>query len=375
MAGKRDYYEVLGVTRDADEDTLKKAYRKLAMQYHPDRNVGDSEAEVRFKEASEAFEVLRDPEKRRLYDRYGHEGLAGVRMPDFGNAGGFADLFGELFGDIFGGRRGARGGRDLQIAVEIDLLEAARGVRKTLHVPREETCSDCRGSGAKPGTHPAPCRRCGGRGVILQGQGFFRIQQTCPGCGGRGQVIPDPCPRCRGNGAVQVDREIGVNIPPGVDTDVSIRLTGEGEAGDHGAPPGDLYCVIRVRKHPLFVRQGQDLHCEVPVTVSQAALGSAIEVPTIDGRLITHNLKRGTQSGDEVRIGGKGMPHLRGGRVGDLVVHVRVIVPRNLTKRQEELLRELDELDGKHVSPERKSFFERVRSLFGTTADIDADSP
>jgi molecular chaperone DnaJ len=375
MAGKRDYYEVLGVTREADDETLKRAYRKLAMQYHPDRNVGDVEAEVRFKEASEAFEVLRDPEKRRLYDRYGHEGLEGMRMPDFGNAGAFGDLFGEIFGDLFGGagRRGRRAGRDLQIAVEIDLVEAARGVRRTIQVPREEACSDCRGSGARPGTHPATCRRCGGRGVILQGQGFFRIQQTCPGCGGRGQVITDPCPRCRGNGVIEVQREITVNVPPGVDNDVSIRLTGEGEAGERGAPPGDLYCVLRVRKHPLFVRQGQDLHCEVPVTFSQAALGSAIEVPTLEGKFITQNLKRGTQNGEELRISGKGMPHLRGGRPGDLVVHVRVIVPRNLTKRQEELLRELDELEGKHVSPERKSFLDRVRAFFGSSAVADAN--
>jgi molecular chaperone DnaJ len=373
MAGKRDYYEVLGVTRDADDDTLKKAYRKLAMQYHPDRNVGDHEAEAKFKEATEAYEVLRDPPKRQLYDRYGHQGLEGVAMPNFGGES-VMDLFGELFGGVFaGGRRGPRGGRDLQMTVEIDLVEAFRGVRKEIRVPREETCSDCGGSGARCGTQPAACRRCGGRGVVLQGQGFFRIQQTCGSCGGRGVVIPDPCPKCRGNGTVEVERELTVHIPPGVDNDVSIRLPGEGEAGDPGAPPGDLFCVIRVRKHALFVRHGQDLHCEVPVTFSQAALGSAIDVPTLDGRFITHNLRRGTQGGEELRIPGRGMPHLRGGRHGNLVVHVRVVTPRNLSKRQEELLRELDELEGKHVSPERKSFLDRVREFF--TASAPADAP
>jgi molecular chaperone DnaJ len=375
MAGKRDYYEVLGVARDADDDVLKKAYRKLAMQYHPDRNVGDHEAEVKFKEASEAYEVLRDPQKRQLYDRYGHEGLQGVPMPDFGRGDAVMDLFGEILGGMFGGgvRRGPRAGRDLQMALEIDLVEAFRGVQKTVRVPREEKCSDCGGNGARRGTQPAVCRRCGGRGAVLQGQGFFRIQQTCPGCGGRGTVLTDPCPKCRGNGTVEVERTLTVPVPPGVDNDVSIRLSGEGEAGEPGAPPGDLYCVIRVRKHPLFARSGQDLHCEVPVTFSQAALGSAIEVPTLEGKCITHNLKRGTQSGEEVRIVGRGMPHLRGGRPGDLVVHVRVITPRNLSKRQEELLRELDALEGNHVSPERKSFLDRVKAFF--SADTPADAP
>ncbi len=372
MAGKRDYYEVLGVAKDADDDTLKKAYRKLAMQYHPDRNVGDHEAEVKFKEASEAYEVLRDPQKRRQYDRYGHEGLQGMPMPDFGR-GDVMDLFGEILGGMFGGggRRGPRGGRDLQMALEIDLVEAFRGAQKTVRVPREESCSDCGGSGARRGTQPSVCRRCGGRGAVLQGQGFFRIQQTCPGCGGRGAVLTDPCPKCRGNGAVEVERTLTVSVPPGVDNDTTLRLSGEGEAGEPGGPPGDLYVVFRVRKHPLFVRQGQDLHCEVPVTFSQAALGSSIEVPTPEGKVVAHNLKRGTQSGEEVRIAGRGMPNLRGGRPGDLVVHVRVITPRNLSKRQEELLRELAEEEGKHVSPERKSFLDRVKAFFSPETSAD----
>src|SRR5215469_6370376 len=374
MASKRDYYEVLEVSRDADEDTLKKAYRKLAMQYHPDRNVGDHEAEIKFKEAAEAYDVLRDPHKRQLYDRYGHAGLEGNGLPNFGSADAVMDIFGDILGDLFGGgrrRRGPQPGRDLQMALEIELLEAARGVKKEIKIPRAETCSDCSGSGAKPGTRPSQCRRCGGHGVVLQGQGFFRIQQTCGACGGQGAVVTDPCRSCHGRGAVEVERKLTVDIPPGVDNDVSIRLSGEGETGERGAPPGDLYCVLRVRKHPLFVRRGQELHCEVPVTISQVALGRPIEVPTLDGQFVTQSLKRGTQSGDEVRIPGKGMPHLRGGRPGDLIVHVRVITPRRLTKRQEELFHELEEIDGTEVPPERKSFLDRIREFF--TADNPAD--
>jgi molecular chaperone DnaJ len=367
MAAKRDYYEVLGVARDADDETIKKSYRRLAMQYHPDRNHGDHEAEAKFKEAAEAYEVLRDPHKRQRYDRYGHAGLEGMDMPNFGNAESVMDLFGDLFGNFFGGARGRRGpqaGRDLQIGVEIDLVEALRGTRKKLTIPRDELCPACRGSGAKPGTRPATCRRCQGHGVVLMGQGFFRIQQTCAACGGSGTVVTDPCPTCHGGGTVEVKREVEVNIPPGVDNDVSIRLSGEGEIGDPGAPAGDLYCVVRVRKHPLFVRQGTDLHCEVPITFSQAALGGPIEVPTLEGKFLTQTLKRGSQTGDEIRAPGKGMPHLRGGRSGDLVVHLRVVTPRNLTKRQEELFRELGEIDGNHVPPERKSFLDRVREFF-----------
>jgi molecular chaperone DnaJ len=343
------------------------------MQYHPDRNVGDADAEAKFKEASEAYDVLRDPQRRQLYDRYGHAGLEGTGLHDFTSADAVMDIFGDILGDLFGGRRrrGPQRGRDLQMVLEIDLLEAARGVQKEIKVPRAETCADCRGSGAKPGTRPATCRRCGGHGVVIQGQGFFRIQQTCGACGGQGAVITDPCQTCHGRGAVEAERRLTVNIPPGVDNDVSIRLGGEGEAGDRGAPPGDLYCVLRIRKHPLFVRQGQDLHCEVPVTISQVALGRPIEVPTLDGQFVTQNLKRGTQSGDEVRIAGKGIPHLRSGRPGDLVVHVRVVTPPHLTKRQEELFHELEEIDGTEIPPERKSFLDRIRDFFSPDAPVD----
>lgn len=371
MAAKRDYYEVLGVSREASDEEIKKAYRKLAMQYHPDRNVGDAEAETRFKEAAEAYEVLRDPDKRRRYDQYGHAGLEEASLPHFSSADDVMDMFGELFGGIFGGaggrrRRGPQPGRDLQIAVEIDLVEAYRGAKKTLQIPREEVCKECRGNGSKPGSQPATCRRCNGHGVIVQGQGFFRIQQTCNACGGRGQVITDPCPTCRGAGRVVVHRSLEVNIPPGVDNDMSIRLTGEGEPGAPGAPAGDLYCVIRVRRHQLFAREAHDLHCELPVTLSQAALGGAIEVPTLEGSMLSTTLPRGLQSGDEVRLPGRGMPNVRGGRAGDLIVHVKVVTPRNLTRRQEELLRELAELDGKNIAPEHKSWLDRVKEFFST---------
>jgi molecular chaperone DnaJ len=367
MASKRCYYEVLEVSRDADEDTIKSAYRRLAMKYHPDRNPGDQEAEVKFKEAAEAYEVLRDPEKRHRYDRYGHAGLEGLNMPNFGNVDSVMDLFGELFGGVFGGgrmRRGPQAGRDLQTVIELDLVEAYKGVTRTVTIPRAERCSDCGGEGCKKGTRPSNCRLCNGHGVVVQGQGFFRIQQTCPRCGGRGAIITDPCQACRGAGRVVRERDVSVQIPPGIENGQDIRLPGEGEAGAPGAPPGDLYIRVKVKRHALFARDDLDLHCQMPVTFSQAALGAPLEVPTLEGKYITHNLRRGTQSGEEVRIPGKGMPRLHGGRPGDLVLHIQVVTPRNLTKRQEELLREMGEIEGKHVSPERKSFLDRVRDFF-----------
>ena len=366
MASKRDYYEVLEVSRDADEDTIKSAYRRLAMKYHPDRNPGDGEAEIKFKEAAEAYEVLRDPEKKHRYDRYGHAGLEGMNLPNFGNADSVMDLFGDLFGGMFGGRmrRGPQAGRDLQTGVELDLVQAYKGVTKTITIPRAERCSDCGGDGCKKGTRPSTCRMCNGHGVVVQGQGFFRIQQTCPRCGGRGAIITDPCLTCRGAGRMVREREVSVQIPAGIETGQDIRMPSEGEAGAPGAPPGDLYIRVRVKRHPLFARDESDLHCQMPVTFSQAALGGQLEVPTLEGKYTTHHLRRGTQSGEEVRIAGKGMPRLHGGRPGDLVLHIQVVTPRNLTKRQEELYRELGEIEGKHVSPERKSFLDRVREFF-----------
>jgi molecular chaperone DnaJ len=370
MASKRDFYEVLGVARDASDEDIKRSYRKLAMQFHPDRNVGDAEADIKFKEAAAAYEVLRDPEKRRRYDRYGHAGLDGAGLHQFTDAQSVVDLFGDVLGDLFGmrgGRRGPQGGRDLEVEVQIDLLEAARGTKKSFPIPREELCGDCNGSGARKGSSPQSCKRCNGQGAVLLSQGFFRVQQTCRACGGRGQVITDHCPTCRGHGRVVAKREIEVTIPPGVDTGNRVRLTGEGEAGDPGAPRGDLYCFIRVKEHTLFHRDGTNLICRVPITFSQAALGGDIEVPTLDGP-ITHRLKKGIQAGEIVRIDGKGMPSLRGGRNGDLLVQVMVETPRQLTKRQEELYRELAELDHKHVSPERKGFLDKLKEFFAGDA-------
>jgi molecular chaperone DnaJ len=374
MAGKRDYYDVLEISRDADGEAITRAYRKLAMRFHPDRNPGNAEAEVRFKEVTEAHEILTDPEKRRVYDRYGHAGLEGNNGGGF-PGGDFMDDLGEILGGFFGGgrvRRGPRSGRDLQIAVEIDLVEARRGTNKTVSIPRDESCADCSGTGCRGGRQPPFCTRCRGQGYV-QTRGLFPMPHTCPGCGGRGYIITDPCPACRGGGTVRVERRVTVPIYAGVDNDMMITLRGEGEAGGPGGAPGDLLCVVRVRPHPLFVREGLDLHCEFPVTFGQAALGGPIEVPTLEGQFVSHTLRRGVQPGDEVRLAGQGMPGLRrdgrpDGRVGDLVVRVKVVTPRNLTKRQEELFRELAETEGAQVSPERKSFLERVREFFQTDA-------
>ncbi len=370
---KRDYYEVLGVARDVGEDDLKKAYRKLAFENHPDRNAGDKAAEERFKEATEAFEVLRDGDKRPIYDRYGHEGLSrqgGAAGPGFDPRSVFADLFGGMFGDLFGGgggRGGPQPGRDLQVGVEIDLIEAARGVTRTVKIPREENCPECAGSGARKGTQPVVCKRCRGQGVVLMAQGIFRVQQACSGCGGRGTVIADPCGRCRGHGRIEVSRTIDLQIPAGVDSGNRVRIQGEGEAGDPGARRGDLFCLIRVREHSLFHRDGANLICRMPVTFSQATLGTELDVPTLDGT-IKHALPRGTQSGEVLRVAGRGMPTVRSdgraGRTGDLLMQVIVETPRNLTKRQEELFRELAELEQKNVSAQRKSFFDKLKELF-----------
>jgi molecular chaperone DnaJ len=367
MAGtKRDYYEVLEVERGADGDSITRAYRKLAMRFHPDRNSGDKDAEDKFKEAAEAYDVLRDAEKRARYDRYGHAGLEGFNgAPHFNDARDVFNVFGNLFGDLFGGgqRGGPQPGRDLQYNLEIDLTEAAKGSRKSFTIPREELCPECGGSGAKRGTRPAACRRCDGHGVVVQRQGFFSVQRTCPGCGGRGSVVTDPCGHCHGAGRLTIRRTIDVNIPPGVDTGIRVRVPGEGEPGDPGAGRGDLFVVIHVREHSLFQRDGNHLICQVPITVSQAALGAEIDVPTLDGA-IKHELPRGVQSGEVLRVSGQGMPSIRGGRRGDLLVQVVVETPRNLTKRQEELFRELAEIEKKNVSPERKGFLEKLKEFF-----------
>jgi molecular chaperone DnaJ len=368
MASRRDYYEVLGVGKDADEEEIKRAYRKLAMQYHPDRNAGDKEAEEKFKEAAQAYEILRDSEKRHRYDRYGHAGLEGMNVPNFNDIHSVFDLFGNIFGlgELFGqqGRHGRQAGRDLKVALEIDLAEAATGLRKTITISREELCGECSGSGCRRGTQPATCRRCNGQGAVILSQGFFRVQQTCRTCGGRGSIVADPCPKCSGRGREVARRTLEISVPPGIDTGDTLRVAGEGEAGDPGAPRGDLHCLFQVRKHAFYHRDGHNLICQYPITFSQAALGTEIEIPTVTGGTLHHELKQGVQSHDTIRIPGQGMPNLRGGRKGDLLVQVIIETPKHLTERQQELFRELAEIEQKHVSPQRKSFLEKLREFF-----------
>ena len=366
MATRRCYYEVLNVQKEADGEEIKKSYRKLAFEYHPDRNLGDAEAEQKFKEAAEAYDVLRDPEKRRRYDRYGHAGLeANGGGPQFNDVQSVFDIFGDLFGFGGEGRRqgGRQAGRDLRYMLDLELVEAANGVSKSITFSREELCSECSGSGNKRGSQPAQCKRCNGQGAVLLSQGFFRVQQTCRTCGGRGSVIVDPCTKCSGRGREMMKRTIEITVPPGVDNGMTLRVGGEGEAGDPGAPRGNLECQIRVKDHPFFQRDGVNLICQVPITFSQAALGAEIEVPTLMGTL-RHTLKKGVQAGDVVRIPNKGMPSLRGSRVGELLVQIIVETPKQLTKRQEELFRELAEIEQKHVSAQRKSFLEKLKEFF-----------
>lgn len=368
MTEKRDYYEVLGVAKTVGDEELKKAYRTLAMKFHPDRNVGDEEAAVRFKEAAEAYAVLSDGEKRQIYDRYGHAGLNGA-----GGFGGFnsddlAEGLGGIFEQLFGGggrqrKRGPQAGDDLGLRMEIDLTEAYRGVRKTITVPRHEVCNECTGSGCRKGSKPSTCKTCNGQGVQVLSQGFFRVQQTCRSCGGTGKIIADPCVTCRGAGRVKVRRNLDVQIPAGAFSGFRFKLPGEGEAGDPGAPRGDLIIEVQVAEHNLFRRDGDHLLIEMPITFSQAALGGDLEVPTMDGPE-THHFEAGVHSGEQIRIAKKGMPSLRTGRRGDLYVQLRVETPKQLTKRQEELFRELAETDAKNVSAHRKSFFEKIRDFF-----------
>jgi molecular chaperone DnaJ len=378
MATKRDYYEVLNVKRDASPDEIKKAYRQLALKNHPDKNPGDAEAERRFKEAAEAYEVLSDQAKRQRYDRYGHAGLEGAGVHDFRNAedimSAFGDIFGGgLFGDLFSQRRrGPRPGQDLLYKLEIDLVEAARGATKAIDVTRQEYCSDCNGSGARKGTVATTCTYCGGQGQYVQSRGFFQMATTCPACGGEGVRVTDPCPRCRGNGRTPSVVHLTVPIPAGIESGMWLQLRGQGEPGDPGAPRGNLRIQVLVRKHPFFERSRNDLLCQVPISFPQAALGAEIEVPTLDGPE-RFNVPRSTQSGEVLRLKGRGMldPHGRGR--GDLLIEVVVETPRRLSARQEELLRELAEIEHEDVSPRRKSFFEKLRDYF--TEDADAPEP
>lgn len=383
MSAQRDYYEVLGVARNASPEELKKAYKKLALKYHPDRNPNDSDAIHSFKEASEAYEVLNDPDKRARYDRLGHAGVKGS-----GGGAGFQDvndIFGA-FGDLFegfgfqfgGGGGGGRGGRrsggsrgeSLQAKIRIDLTEAFSGCKRELRISRHEGCDTCQGSGCKPGTSPVQCSTCGGQGQVIQSQGFFRFQTTCPACRGRGTVVKSSCPSCNGQGRMlkEVVREIA--IPAGIDTGMQMCMRGEGEAGLNGGQRGDLFVDIEVKKHPLFQREGQDLMYRLPITFAQAALGSEIDIPTLKGsEKLT--IKPGTQPGEINRLRGFGMPDPRGGngRSGDLLVEIQVEVPRKLSPEQEELLRQLAELDHKDVMPHSRSFFDKVKQFFSGQED------
>jgi molecular chaperone DnaJ len=366
---KRDYYEVLGVSRGASPEELKSAYRRLALELHPDRNPDDPQAEERFKEASEAYAVLSDPEKRRRYDRFGFEGVGsgggGFPGADFGN---FGDLFNDLFGDLFGARMGSRRGRgqrgaDLRYNHEIDLDDVLEGQEAALELPKMMACAACRGSGARAGTQPERCPRCQGSGQTIFQQGLFRISRPCDACRGEGWIVRDPCPECRGLGRTEGMRTLKVRIPAGVEDGMRLRVSGEGEAGVSGGPPGDLYVVVHVRPHPLFVREGGDLHCEVPIPFVHAVLGAEIEVPTLEGK-VTLRVPEGTQSGKILRLRGKGLPSLGSSARGDQLVRIFVEVPTSLTDRQRELLEEFAKESGNEASPVTRGFLEKLRDLF-----------
>jgi molecular chaperone DnaJ len=377
MPNKRDYYEVLGVNRDASDEDLKRAYRKLAMKYHPDRNPDDKSAEDKFKEAKEAYEMLSEPDKRRAYDAYGHAGVnQGAGGPGgFGGGGegfgGFSEAFGDIFGEIFGGGRRGGGqqvyrGADLRYNMEITLEQAARGTETKIRIPTLDECETCHGSGAKPGTQAKACHTCGGQGQVRMQQGFFSLQQTCPTCHGTGKVIPDPCHTCDGAGRVKKHKTLSVKIPAGVDDGDRIRLAGEGEAGMNGGPPGDLYVVIQLKSHAVFQREGADLHCEMPISFTVAALGGEIHIPTLDGEAKI-KIPAETQSGQVFRLRGKGIRPVRSSVSGDLMCHVVVETPVRLTERQKELLRELEEInvkDGDKHNPRAKSFMDKVKAFF-----------
>jgi molecular chaperone DnaJ len=380
---KRDYYEVLGVAKNAAEDEIKKAYRKLAMKHHPDRNQGDDakKAEEKFKEAKEAYEMLTDPQKRSAYDQYGHAGVdpsmgrGGPGGPGAEGFGGFAEAFGDIFGDIFGGaggqRRGAGGqqvfrGSDLSYAMEITLEEAAFGKETQIRIPAYETCETCKGSGAKPGSSPKVCTTCNGGGTVHMRQGFFSIQQTCPHCHGSGKIIPDPCTTCSGQGRIKKNKTLEVKIPAGINEGMRIRSSGNGEPGTNGGPSGDLYIEIRIKQHEIFERDGDDLHCTVPVGLTTVAIGGGIEVPTLGGKAEIE-LPEGTQHGKTFRLRGKGIKGVRSSYPGDLYCHISVETPIKITEHQRKLLKELDESfrkSGDRHSPNAKSWTDRVKDLF-----------
>jgi molecular chaperone DnaJ len=373
---KRDYYEILGLAKGASEEEIKKSYRKLAMKYHPDRNPDNKEAEEKFKEAKEAYEMLTNPEKREAYDRYGHAGVdPNAGGAGFG-AGGFGDAFGDIFGDIFGGGAGGRGrgaggpqvfrGADLRYNLEITLEQAAGGFDTTIRVPSWDKCDTCHGSGAKPGTQPVTCSTCHGHGQVRMQQGFFSIQQTCPKCHGSGKIVPEPCAACNGAGRIKRNKTLEVKIPAGIDNGMRIRSSGNGEPGTNGGPAGDLYVEIHIKPHAVFQREGDDLHCEMPISFAKAALGGEIEVPTLGGK-VSFTIPEGTQTGKTFRLKGKGIKGVRSGYSGDLFCHVLVETPVKLTDKQKDLLREFERLtnDGgaKH-SPQSKGWMDKVKDFF-----------
>ena len=380
---KRDYYEILGVAKGASAEEIKKGYRTKAKELHPDRNADNPKAEAQFKEANEAYEVLKSAEKKAAYDRYGHAafeggmGGGGQRPGGFGGGGqgdfssAFSDVFDDLFGDFMGQRGGGGGGRraargaDLRYNLGITLEEAFKGMQKSINVPTSVACNSCNGSGAEGGAEPTTCPTCSGMGKVRAQQGFFTVERTCPTCSGMGQIVKNPCKSCRGAGRVEKDRALSVNIPAGVETGTRIRLAGEGEAGMRGGPSGDLYIFIEVQDHELFERDGPNLFCRVPVSMSTAALGGSIEVPTIDGGRGRVQIPAGSQSGRQMRLRSKGMPPLRGGGAGDMIIELAVETPVNLTSRQKELLQEFEK-ESENNNPESSSFFSSVKSFWDT---------
>ena len=379
MATKRDFYEVLGVPKNASEDEIKKSYRKLAMKYHPDRNQGDASAEVKFKEAKEAYEMLSDAEKRAAYDQFGHAGVdPNMRGPGAGGAGGagfggFGETFGDIFGDIFGQARRQQGGgrqvfrgNDLSYAMEVTLEEAAAGKESEIRIPSYDECDTCHGTGAKAGTSPKTCGTCQGQGVVQMRQGFFSVQQTCPHCRGSGKIITDPCSPCHGQGKIKRQKTLEIKIPAGIDDGMRIRSTGNGEPGTNGGPPGDLFIEIRIKKHDVFQRDGDDLHCAVPISFTTAALGGEISVPTLSGEAAI-DLPEGTQTGKQFRLRGKGIKGVRSSFPGDLYCHITVETPVKLTEHQRKLLRELDESlkkGGDKHSPSEAGWADKLKNLF-----------
>ncbi|MCW8879974.1 MAG: molecular chaperone DnaJ [Kangiellaceae bacterium] len=372
---KRDYYEVLGVSKGASEQEMKKAYRRLAMKYHPDRNPDSQEAEEKFKEAKEAYEILSDEQKRQAYDQFGHAGVDPSQGGFHGRGGGadsFSDIFGDVFGDIFGGGRGGGGrqrqrrGADLQYNLELSLEDAVKGIKKTIKIPTYVNCDTCEGSGAKKGSSPVTCDTCKGVGQVRMQQGFFSVQQTCPSCHGQGTIVKDPCGSCSGQGRVRKEKTLSVKIPPGVDTGDRIRLTGEGEAGGPGAVPGDLYVQVHVKEHQIFVRDGDNLYCEMPISFVTACLGGELEVPTLEGK-VKLKIPEETQTGRMFRLRGKGIAPMRGGMRGDLLCRVVVETPVNLNKEQKRMLNEFDEyLAGskKQHSPKSSNWWEGVKNFW-----------